>query len=53
MNRLSKPANRPIIPDAHRVRSRFGEKVRLMVGLGINLVGAALLLAQSVRLLSI
>ena len=53
MNRLSQSRNRTIIPNARLLRSRFGEKVRLTVGLGINLMGIGVLVAHSVRLLAV
>lgn len=46
---LNTLGNRSAIYNVHFVAPRLGDKIRLIAGLGINVVGAGVLLAHSVR----
>jgi len=48
MSRLNDLENR-WIKSVPSVRTRFGGKIRLIAGIGINAIGAGVLLADSVR----
>ena len=51
MNDLSHPAKWSSIANVRFVMPALGDKIRLIAGLIINVVGAAMLLVYSVRLL--
>ena len=50
MTDLNKLANRPATYNVAPVRLRFGDKIRRITGLVINVLGAGVLLADSLRL---
>jgi hypothetical protein len=49
MNRLNNPAYGWTIKSVPFVRPGFGGTIRLIVGIGINAIGAGVLLADSVH----
>jgi hypothetical protein len=51
MTNLDKRENRSTIDDVDVVIPGFGEKARLIAGVGINVMGASVLLAHGVRFL--
>jgi hypothetical protein len=50
MTDLNKLSNRPATYNLHFVGPRFGDKIRRITGLGINVLGAGVLLADGIRL---
>ena len=53
MKTLNLPANRPIICAVPNVMSAAAGRMRLFAGLGVNVVGAVLLLRDGLRFLSL
>ena len=51
MNDLNKPADRRTVESGPVVRPRLGGRLRLIAGLGINVMGAGVLLADGFRFL--
>jgi len=53
MNGLNNPANRLTVESGPVARFKLGRKIRLIAGIGINALGAGVLLADSLRFLSL